>query len=594
MVLAIFMAMIVIGFLYYLVGLGDAILAQERMQDAADATAFSSAVIHARGMNVLAMLNIIMASMLAILVLMGMIVSLLQLGILVLGAAGFLIPGLWAGISPLKKTQDVVSKIESRLTKPVEKAVQGIHKIQGPLSKAIPIIANVNAMKLARESYGPVVEAGLTFPILSGLPTVEGETETLCRKAGEYAGEMAAFPITAILKEIGGKPGSYLADFLVDKAKSVGGAYGMYYCGLGPKPPAPSHPVDKGLPEINSTSGATCKSQYEMTESKRDAACKQHDKELESLKTVFSIEEGKCISNDSNLKDLCKQNLNKAREDCNPNEHSRSNYRWRTRTVTQRYDLKGTRVVAADPEIEAREHEVEKINFLGHPDMCQRAGSATFAAEEQPLSDEWNFVPVEPVCTSEIKKAPEAAEFAAIRKRTIVRKHREVTDILGCTKRVTIKSELPQGGFTEEMKKRPQDMCSCAAQGDNMFQVRSVVYGDPKAFTSDSDKRILVATGGQKVEQGAVGDLGMWAGKFAAAQAEFYFDTGGDDSLAKKSEWLWHMNWKARMRRLQKRPAYECTAKKNTCPGGKTTASSALVKRVNKLLEDASSTVISH
>ncbi len=40
-----------VGILWYLAGIGDAIVFRERMQEAADATAFSAAVLHARGMN---------------------------------------------------------------------------------------------------------------------------------------------------------------------------------------------------------------------------------------------------------------------------------------------------------------------------------------------------------------------------------------------------------------------------------------------------------------------------------------------------------------------------------------------------------------
>ena len=66
--LAVFMAVFLIAVVAYVQGIGSAVLHREQMQDAADAAAFSSAALHARGMNVLALLNMLMAALLAILV----------------------------------------------------------------------------------------------------------------------------------------------------------------------------------------------------------------------------------------------------------------------------------------------------------------------------------------------------------------------------------------------------------------------------------------------------------------------------------------------------------------------------------------------
>ena len=67
MVMAVFMAAFLVGCLWYLIGVGDALVYRERVQDAADAGAYSAAVYHARGMNLIALLNIVMAAMLAVL-----------------------------------------------------------------------------------------------------------------------------------------------------------------------------------------------------------------------------------------------------------------------------------------------------------------------------------------------------------------------------------------------------------------------------------------------------------------------------------------------------------------------------------------------
>jgi len=66
MVIGVFMAMLVTGFLYYIIGIGNTIIYRERMQDAADAVAFGAAVTYAKGMNLVALINQIMALLVAI------------------------------------------------------------------------------------------------------------------------------------------------------------------------------------------------------------------------------------------------------------------------------------------------------------------------------------------------------------------------------------------------------------------------------------------------------------------------------------------------------------------------------------------------
>lgn len=56
MVLALPLAMVLVFALWHVARVGDAVLERERVQDAADAVAFESASLHARGMNALALL----------------------------------------------------------------------------------------------------------------------------------------------------------------------------------------------------------------------------------------------------------------------------------------------------------------------------------------------------------------------------------------------------------------------------------------------------------------------------------------------------------------------------------------------------------
>ncbi|MEM9192246.1 MAG: hypothetical protein AAGF12_23940 [Myxococcota bacterium] len=65
MIMSIFMAMLVVGMLYYVAGIGETIVYRERVQDAADSVAMTGAVVLARSMNVIVLLNLVIASVFA-------------------------------------------------------------------------------------------------------------------------------------------------------------------------------------------------------------------------------------------------------------------------------------------------------------------------------------------------------------------------------------------------------------------------------------------------------------------------------------------------------------------------------------------------
>jgi Flp pilus assembly protein TadG len=68
MVIGLFMFTFLIGACWYVFGIGNAISYRENLQNAADSTAFAAAVYNARGMNILVMVNLVMAAVMAVLV----------------------------------------------------------------------------------------------------------------------------------------------------------------------------------------------------------------------------------------------------------------------------------------------------------------------------------------------------------------------------------------------------------------------------------------------------------------------------------------------------------------------------------------------
>ena len=79
MLIGLFMALSLIGALWFVIGIGDAIVFRDRGQELADAAALSSATIHARGMNFIAAINIIMLCLASFYLLAAMVADFLIL-----------------------------------------------------------------------------------------------------------------------------------------------------------------------------------------------------------------------------------------------------------------------------------------------------------------------------------------------------------------------------------------------------------------------------------------------------------------------------------------------------------------------------------
>lgn len=60
MLIGLFMACFLVGSMWFMKGIGDAIVFKDRMQEGADHVVFSSAAVHARGMNLIAVINLVM------------------------------------------------------------------------------------------------------------------------------------------------------------------------------------------------------------------------------------------------------------------------------------------------------------------------------------------------------------------------------------------------------------------------------------------------------------------------------------------------------------------------------------------------------
>jgi hypothetical protein len=218
LVMGIFMCACLVGILWYLAGIGDAIVYRERMQEAADATAFSAAVLHARGMNLLVMINLIMACVLAVRVALKVAYLVLQ----VLAIAFSWVPGVGGALQGAAKAVDAASKASDPF---ITGALEGLTAVEEVIPHVVPPAAIVGSVQVSLK-YRPLVKeaaAGNPVTTLEGLPVEAGDTGVLCFQAGKGVVDII----------FGGIPGvSSFKDLIGDAFGDLVAAGGDYFCGL--------------------------------------------------------------------------------------------------------------------------------------------------------------------------------------------------------------------------------------------------------------------------------------------------------------------------------------------------------------------------
>lgn len=85
LVMAAFMACFLAGCIWFLVGIADAIAFREKTQATADAVAFSSAAIHARGMNLICALNLVLVAIVGVYIVLRYVMLLCRAVLKVIG-----------------------------------------------------------------------------------------------------------------------------------------------------------------------------------------------------------------------------------------------------------------------------------------------------------------------------------------------------------------------------------------------------------------------------------------------------------------------------------------------------------------------------
>ena len=143
LIVGIVFGVLLVGALWHIAGIGDAIAWRERAQDAADAGAFENAVWNARGMNVIVAINIVMSLVLCILVIWRTILILVTVALVVAAILCVVTLGTGCGFAT------AVARVEGFMLRNDEKVATNV----------IRILAAMNASQVAVASVTPIVGA---------------------------------------------------------------------------------------------------------------------------------------------------------------------------------------------------------------------------------------------------------------------------------------------------------------------------------------------------------------------------------------------------------------------------------------------------
>jgi hypothetical protein len=159
MVMGLVMGTFLIGAVWYVWGIGNAIQYRENMQNAADATAFAAAVFDARGMNIIALLNLIWTVVMMFLV----AVRLIQCIVLIINIVSCI---FGAFLNPICDASTAAEPIVDRWVSAVSSVVipvcRTLHYAESGVAVVWPWLAEAKSAQ-ASVAYAPGVVVGTTW-----------------------------------------------------------------------------------------------------------------------------------------------------------------------------------------------------------------------------------------------------------------------------------------------------------------------------------------------------------------------------------------------------------------------------------------------
>jgi hypothetical protein len=543
MLMGVFMAVFLAGTLYYVVGIGEAVWQRERMQDAADAAAFSAAVLHARGMNLIVLINMVMAALLAILVSLKLVETIVIVAEVAIAFASFLSPGLAAAIPALDDLRQSVKSIHDELQPAVDQALVALHQAARGVRAVVPAASELPAIVGVATRYDPPAHFALVLPPRAALPTRDGTFEDLCDKAGEYVGVTTHLVLTHVV--VPDKVADIVGGAVNDLVK--GGA--SWFCGAdGAEPPSTTVKDTANYPLLPSRVECMERGAADSAESahKLSAICSQAEQDEADSAPDGA---GNCATR-CGADGAYEQRDAAARKACAPrqsHDERLHDFTFQERTFTRSYIYKeGEWWIASTPETEEQGARYELREKEPRP-----------CAVPNGVGPDWNVDPHPSANAALVALCSNAQAPSEAGKDGETREvqHTEVTRLFGCSEDIErhfdlgehAKDRVDSGGA--DSKKVPQVMEQKVELGEDELQLRALAIG---ALPEGDHERVLQAATWQPEDQNptSIWTVARQLGRVSAAQAEYYYAVQSAKA-DERSSYLWNMRWQARLRRFR-------------------------------------------
>jgi hypothetical protein len=151
----VFMACALSGALWFMMGIGDAVLFKELGQESADSSSMAAGSVHARGMNIMAGINLVMLIIVAIYLVLCVIVGIMHIVHIALMSACYYNPYCNGVATAFMSATQVVEKVRDAAKSVMKTTLPILSKVQNATAVVMPHLGQVAGIK-AGKKYGNI------------------------------------------------------------------------------------------------------------------------------------------------------------------------------------------------------------------------------------------------------------------------------------------------------------------------------------------------------------------------------------------------------------------------------------------------------
>ncbi len=234
-------SLLLVAMVWALIGTGERAVQKETIQSSADAAAFSASVIKAKGLNIIAFCNLVMALLLALVMLLRAIKYVLYgvaAAVTICAAIPFTAPVCDPFVTPVDDFAfQTYPQLEDKAEKFIRMAMNGLHYTERAVAHITPIIAFAEAYHIGtdgayQKNFGKGSLVTVSWPLpIEQLPVKDGTCQDLADNAVQYIGDIAKLVIGKIIGFLH-LPGK-IADWVASGIQAVVKPLGSTLCGGG-------------------------------------------------------------------------------------------------------------------------------------------------------------------------------------------------------------------------------------------------------------------------------------------------------------------------------------------------------------------------